>query len=122
MRQNGIIHPKMPVSLSYLFPSTVSIQSYTSTASASGEETKTWATVSGLSGLPCRVSPTGGIKSKSTLLVYSKATHVITIPAKYTNITVKMRAVDDAGVTYEIIAVLHDDEDVLTKLVCEVVR
>jgi SPP1 family predicted phage head-tail adaptor len=98
--------------------SLVDIQTPTAAQSASGEETLTWTDT--LPNISARVSPTGGNETRVLMMTYNKASHVITLQGKY-DVTTKMRVVEDTGEIYNIVAVLSDDCNIFTKLVCEVV-
>jgi predicted carbohydrate-binding protein with CBM5 and CBM33 domain len=54
-------------------------------------------------------------------MTYNTASHVITIPGYYV-ITTGMRAVDELGAFYNIVAVMQDGDGQFTKLVCEVIK
>jgi head-tail adaptor len=121
MQQYGIVHPTLAINLPGLFKSTITIQAYTATQADNGEEIKTWADFGGIVAIQARVSPMGGRETRTTAMIYTTATHVVTLMDNYTTITPKMRVVCDDGTIYNIVAVLIDDNNIFTKLVCEIV-
>jgi len=119
------MHPLQLSRLSRFYPVTVTIQQYTATQNAVGEEVKTWANVAGHVDLPCVIATPGmgssGNESKRPDGTVSIWPRRIAIAAIYANITTKMRAVL-GGVNYDILAVHHDSHSNMTSLDVEVVR
>lgn len=117
----AILSARFYSALSGFYPSTCAIQQYTATRGATGEEIKTWANVSGLGAVTCRVSPTGGNEKKQANQLYALSTHVIELDGYYASITAKMRALV-GSVAYDILLPEHDGNHEMTKLVCQVVQ
>jgi head-tail adaptor len=114
------IHEDLYDRLGSFYPLTADIKQATQTRDSTGDPVESWATVSGLSAVACRVMPTGGGERRLTSEIYQRSTHVILLAGYYAAVEAHMRAVV-SGVTYAILLVEHDSNSTMTKLVCEVI-
>jgi len=116
-----IISPRMLQQLPKFFPSNCTIQSRTDTADTYGQPIPTWANAAGLSNIPCRIAPAKGDERKLADQTYTVGDMTCVLAGNYTAIAEKMRAVVDA-VTYDIVAVDHDDQATTTRLALRLVE
>jgi head-tail adaptor len=99
----SLIHPKLTDSLPDFYSSLCTIQQTTKTQDTYKDEIDTWATIH--TGVPCAIAPPGsGGKGE----------------VKLPDITTKMRATVD-GLTLDIIQVVNDSHQTMTRLMCQVV-
>jgi hypothetical protein len=75
------------------FPSLCTIQSATDSTGAGGEPVRTWSDVTGMSGIPCRVSLRAGRQVLGTSLEFGTTTHRISLAGDYPAITRQNRAI-----------------------------
>jgi len=102
MNQTSFIDSRMVTALgTNHFPSSCDIQAATESVNAGGEITRTWANVTGMTGIPCSVALSSGRKVNSGEIEYGITTHRISLAGTYPLITRLNRAVV-AGVTYVI--------------------
>lgn len=121
----GIVHPQLLARLqTHHYAATVTIQQATEAVDAYGVATKaSWANVSGLVDLPCRLSPTNRTsirEARADANPYIEHGYTIAINGYYSTITAKMRAVVDS-VNYDIVSVEHDGNSKTTRLQVQVV-
>lgn len=123
MNQYGVVHPDLLQCLrANHLPDTCAIQAATATLDTYGQETVSWATVSGEAALGCRLAPWSQEQERRLPeMVQVQATHVLLLAGYYPTITVAMRAVV-GGVAYDIKAVRHDGNEASTWLGLEVVN
>jgi head-tail adaptor len=117
----SLIHPKLTDSLPDFYSSLCTIQQTTKTQDTYKDEIDTWATIH--TGVPCAIAPPGsGGKGEVKLpdQTYTVATHLVSLAGHYDDITTKMRATVD-GLTLDIIQVVNDSHQTMTRLMCQVV-
>lgn len=110
-------HPGLLDSLSDFYPSTCTIQQFTTATSASGERTKTYADLASHVAIPCAVAPVRNARSESqeATQTFGLIVDRIALKGHYPNITTNMRAVVGSAV-YDIIDVEHDQHSKTTYL------
>jgi len=114
----GIVHPGLLAGLATNFyPSVCTIQQATMTQDAAGQETLTWANLSGHVGLVCvfGVAKGSGREARTDQQTYVTVQRRIILPGVYTAITESMAALVD-GVRYNILSVFFDSRTVQTYL------
>lgn len=117
-----IVSPRLFSKLANFFPSTVTIQAASEVRAASGQPTKTWAAVTGMTAISALLAPATGGENKTQSGIWTKVTHTIALAGYYPLITTKMRVRDDAtGQVYDILLPMHDGLGTSTRLLCEVV-
>ena len=99
------------------YPNTVTITTPTMTQSGSGAPTDTFNAVPAMTNLKCRFAPVNerGKEVKKPDGTYSVVYSTIVFKEKYAAITPKMQALID-GIEYDILEVVHDAEDMSTRL------
>lgn len=109
-----IIHPNFEDKLTRLFRQTAAVQQSTDTTDEYGDITQSWTAVSGLSAVAAQVARVGG-SSKRYLpeFIQEVATHQVTFPEAYAQITPKMRIVVGSN-TYEIMYIHVDSQSATT--------
>jgi head-tail adaptor len=110
-----LLSSRMLDGLTKFYPSTCAIKSTTLTADAFNQPIPSWATVTGLSAVPCRVASANGREFRSLGALVEESTHIAALQGHYATITPAMQAVI-VGVTYDITAVRHDGSDLVTYL------
>ena len=120
MNAGNLIHSGLLDSLGAFLPGTCTIQQATYTTSATGVKAATWVTLSGHSGLACRVSPVMSSAPEWQALGEMDLTraHRTIALAYHPDIEPGMRVVT-GGTTYTIQSVRHDGSGVMTELLCE---
>ena len=118
--QLGLIHPDMLTRLPRFYPATCTIQEPT-LVNTYGEVSYTWANVTGMVSIPCRVTP---VQQRSAEVstpeqVYWVDWVRIALAGDY-EVEPDQRAVVDS-VNYDIRGVEHDGNAVTTYLMCRVV-
>lgn len=103
-----------------LYPSMCTIEAPANTNTKGDIIEAPWAAVTGLSNLPCRVSPAGsGSKRRGSDMTYSTTTHTITIAGRYTTILPHYRAAV-GSLYYDIEAITYDGEGIMTRLAARI--
>lgn len=121
MQPRPIVDPRMTGKLGGFYPSVATIEQATETRDSFGSPVLAWASVEGLSGIPCRVAPltiqtpTFSNEAKLELLTYLTTTHHVALQGYYPQIETTMRAVID-GVIWDIQGVEHDGQGSTTRL------
>ncbi len=122
MEQGTLVRPGWLTRLApTFFASTATVQRATVTQSSTGAEVRSWATLSGHSGLRCRIAPATANEVRSQTQVFAEYTHTVVIAGYYATVTELDRVVVD-GSTYEIVGVEFDGNDQMTRLRVRVVR
>jgi len=117
-----LINPRLFTSLpEFVYPARCTIQAATETPGPTGQMVPTWADLVGHVNIPARVSPATGSERKAQNQIYTTATHVIALAGYYPAITSKHRAVV-SGQVYDILLPQKDGNDLVTELICEVVK
>ncbi len=119
--QLGIIHPGMLAALPNHYPATCTIQGATTTQSGTGALSQSWANVTGLVSLPCRLAPVNATEVRQATGTFAEATHTIALAGYYSAIVETQRAVV-GGVNYDIVGVQHDGNSKSTRLLVRLVR
>lgn len=114
----SVFDPRLMANLGPQFPETCTIQRYTETVDDNGEVTKTWTALH--EDVSCSCMPTGGKEVKTSDRTYVIATHSIALQGSYTDVT-EMDRVVMTDVTYDVL-LAEQTLDVMTTLLCEVVR
>lgn len=109
-----LIDPRLLANLALFFPSYCTVQSVTLSSNTFGEVVETWANVSGIVSVGCRIAPATQVEPKNTELGYAIATHTAVLKGNYA-ISPAMRATIDS-ITYDITGVAYDDQAVQTRL------
>lgn len=117
--QLGIVHPALFSGLGNFYPDTADIQESTLT-NTYGEVSRTWANVTGLEDIPCRVSP---VRQRSAEVSNPEQAYVvdwytIALAGHYATIVPDMRAVVDS-VNYDIRGAERDGQSKSTYLMCK---
>lgn len=118
--QLGVVHPGMfDLLAGSFYPSTADIQEPTLTNTL-GEVSRTWADVTGLTDIPCRVSP---LRQRSAEVSNPEQAYVvdwysIALAGHYATIMPDMRAVVDS-VNYDIRGAERDGQGKSTYLMCK---
>lgn len=124
MRAQTITAPALLSALSGLFDKTCTIKEKgTETADAVGQLIPAWPTLTGHSAIACRFAPAATSRRSrepNEQMTVSTATDVVMLQGYYPLITTAMRAVVGA-VTYQVVKVTHDSEELCTELDVEVV-
>jgi len=117
MRQE-IISYDMLNKLERFFPRKVTIKHFIpGTQDSYGEKTVgTWVNVTGLIELPCQISPAEGGKQQRTDMTPVIYTHRIVIAGYYPEILETYQAVMDGDVTFEIMKIENDSQQITTPL------
>ena len=120
----GIVHPSLLARLqTHHYAATVTIQQATEAVDAYGVATKaSWANVTGLVDLPCRLAPSNRAaqESRADANPFIEHDYTIAINGYYSTITPKMRAVVNSA-NYDIAAIEHDGNSKTTRLQVQVV-
>jgi SPP1 family predicted phage head-tail adaptor len=114
-----ILNRRMFSELYRFYPNTCTIQQVTETQDAAGQAIKSWSDTL-MVALACRVVPASGGERQQATGIYAVMTHTINLDGYYPAIVEKMRAVVGAT-NYNILLVMHST-DMVTELVCQVVR
>lgn len=123
--QQGLVHPGLLARLQQTghFPATCTIQAPAETQDSYGAVVQTWANVSGLVDLPCRLAPeiqrSGEFNPQGQ--TWGRQTFRLVLAGHYPTITAKMRVVMDDESIYNITMVQLDGQGVTTRLFVEVV-
>lgn len=121
MGVRDIINPRLMGSLGAFAPNTVTIQVNTPTRASNGEEIPSWANVSGLVDLTCRIDPAKGREVKREDGKIAIITHEIMIYESQPTITQRHRAIA-GGKTYDIVNPQNNAELTHTVLQVELVE
>lgn len=122
--RGSIAHPDLLTKLSATFyASTCTIQEATETPNDYNEPIASWSAVSGLANVACAIAPAvpfsvlGDRETSRPLAEVTTDQYWISFPAYYTQITTKMRVLaSDGSTVYDILAVDHDSQGVMTRL------
>lgn len=117
-----LIDPRLLTTLKVDFFNRVgTIEQFTESQSATGQQKKAWANVPGLVDIKCRIAPMGGGERRGQNQAYLDATNTALLAGSY-DVNEKMRFVDDQGAAYDILLVEHDSEQITTRLTLRMVR
>jgi head-tail adaptor len=116
-----LIHPRLVTALAEFFPQSCAIQQPSISRDAVGGEIRTYADVTGLSAVGCRVAPAQGGEQRTNEMTYLDATHRIVLAGSYPQITEAMRAVV-GGQAYDILLPAVDADAAITRLTVRLVR
>lgn len=117
----ALIDPSILKSLGFLFSKTVTIQEQGAGRDSYGAENGAWADKAGHVAIPCVVSPASAAEAKKADATYTRNTYKVLLQGHYPLIKSKMRAI--VGIfAYDVTGVLHDSQDVMTTLICEVIE
>lgn len=123
MSKRSLTHPRFvgTANMPNFWPSKMAIQQAVMSGTSMGTQVQTWATVSGLGLIDCRVAPmtlqapTGVNEPRLEMMSYLTTTHQIALRGYYPEIRETMRAfVDDEA--WDIKGVEHDAGGTLTRL------
>jgi SPP1 family predicted phage head-tail adaptor len=116
------IHSRLFASLGSFFPDVAQIQERPNPEGqdAAGQPVTSWSALVGHEAIGCRVAPAGGNERRSVNQVVAQSTHVILLTGAYPDVTARMRVVVD-GQAYDILLAETDGNQVMTRLVCEVI-
>lgn len=117
--QLGIIHPGMLAALPNHYPSTCTIQGATPTQSGTGALSLSWANVTGLVSLPCRLAPINATEVRQATGTFAESTHTIALAGYYAAVVAQRAVV--GGVAYDIVGVQHDGNGKSTRLLVRLV-
>jgi head-tail adaptor len=115
----SLIHPRMTARLTPTFyPDNVAVQVPSGGRDSTGDVIDTWATVTALRALPCRITPTGGQQERQAAYgTVTEATHAVLIPGDYEgDITTKHRLLAASGAIYDVLAVAADSAHATTRV------
>jgi len=115
-----IVHSSLLSRLGRFYPTTATIQTYTTTQDTYGADVMAWANLAGHIDLTCWIAAAGGQELKRTDSTIAISTHRIALAGYYPAIEAQMRAVSGAS-TYDILAVAHDSQSKTTSLTCQIV-
>jgi hypothetical protein len=109
MNQLGIVHPSMLTALAPAFyPSALTVQASTEVVGPTGSVTFTWANVTGMVALACRLAPVSANETRTPAQVLTVGTWTCDV-GQYLAVTTKHRAVVN-GANYDIVAVEYDGQ------------
>ena len=111
MNKPAVIHPDLLTALSpNFYPSALTIQVGTETASGTGELSVSWANVTGMVAIACRIAPANANERRTEQQVLSVHEWTCDVAQALTGVTTKHRAVVDS-VNYDILVVQYDGEN-----------
>jgi len=116
-----IIHGALLEAEADFFPSTCTIQDFTTTLDAAHEPIKTWVDLAGHVDLPCRKAPEKGGEYKRPDQTYATNVSIIEIAGYYNTIEETYR-VKFGTDYYDILLVEHDGSSELTRITGEIVQ
>jgi len=117
----SIIHGELLTALADFFPTTCTIQDFTTTLDAAHQPIKTWADLAGHIDLPCRKAPDRGGEFKRPDNTFARNVSIIEIAGYYSDIEVINRVVLDTK-NYDILLVEYDGSSKLTRITAEIVQ
>lgn len=120
---SSIVHPQlMEALLPNFFNRRGAIQEPNKTQSTTGQEKQTWADVVGMTAIPCRIAPAGGLERRFQNEAFLDATDTALLSGTFERLTEQMRFVGDKGNVYDILRVEFDSQAVTTRLTLRTVR
>lgn len=111
----AMIHPKLISRLSGFFPALVTIQAKTVALDDYGQETETWADVSGWQAITCAKSPLSASERQAAGYTATDRVWAVLLAGAYPTITTRNRATID-NETFDIDSVEVDQTGTLTRL------
>ncbi|HEY8766044.1 MAG TPA: hypothetical protein VIP09_02080 [Dehalococcoidia bacterium] len=115
MSKRALTHPRFLAKLPDIYPFKAAIQQATASGTSFGTLVETWATVSGLGLIDCRVAPVLAQEMRGPQFTQLVTTHQIALRGYYPQIVETMRAVvDDVG--WDIQGVEYDGNKITTRL------
>jgi hypothetical protein len=115
MSKRALTHPRFLAKLPDVYPYKAAIQQATASGTSFGTSVNTWATVSGLGLIDCRVAPVQAQETRAPMLTELITTHQINLRGYYPQIQETMRALVD-GAGWDIQGVEHDGNHITTRL------
>jgi len=97
------------------FPSLCTVQEATVSSGSYGETGRTWADLTGVVSVVCRIAPALQQEPLNTDIEYAVTTHTAVLKGYYNTIKARMQAIID-GTTYDITGVSFDDQALQTRL------
>lgn len=111
----AIVHPRLPLKLLGFFPALVTIQAKTIALDVYGQETETWADVSGWQSIKCAKAPLSASERQAAQFTVTDRAWSVLLAGSYPTITTRHRAVINVEM-FDIDAVEVDQVGVLTRL------
>ena len=108
-----LVSPALLAHVYQFIESLCTIQTATPTQDETGQPTFAW--VSTIAGIPCRIAPASGGEVRTSTETYLLNTFTCVLGGNYPAIVTTQRAIVD-GITYDIVDVGRDDEAIQTKL------
>lgn len=116
-----LMHPNLLTRLRpSFFVTTCTVQANTPSRTSLGEQTDSWANVTGLVDLACSLAPVGVTTQRTPMGIWVNATHRLLLSGYYSTIQTK-HSVVIAGTRYAIEGVEHDSQQTMTRLALRLV-
>lgn len=105
------------------YTSTVSIYPKVESQNETGEPTTTYPTPlsADYTAIPCAIAASDANERRTPTHTYAESTHTIALTDYYPLIQTVHRAIDGAGISYDILGVEHDSQHAHTALMCRIV-